>query len=92
MEDHPRNQAEFESRFGTEAACREYIICLRWHQGFVCPCCNPEGGWADPTAGPRDLRGKLFYRLLQNAVRTPATPYRTMVKALRGGRKKKHNI
>jgi transposase-like protein len=29
-------------------------------------------------------RGKLFYRLLQNAVRVPPAPYRTMVKNVRG--------
>ena len=37
-------------------------------------------------------RGKLFYRLLQNAVRVPPAPYRSMVKALRGPKAKKHNI
>jgi len=38
-------------------------------------------------------RGKLFYRLVQNAVRVPPTPYQSMVKGLRGRDKKSdHNL
>ena len=45
MEGYPRNQAEFESRFATEAACIEYLFGLRWPDGFVCPRCNSQRGW-----------------------------------------------
>jgi transposase-like protein len=37
-------------------------------------------------------RGKLFYRLLQNAVATDPTPYRMMVKHARGRKPQNHNI
>lgn len=45
MEDYPRNQAEFESRFATEAACETYLLKLRWPDGFVCPRCSGRQGW-----------------------------------------------
>ena len=45
MEDYPRNQAEFESCFATEEACREYLFGLRWPSGFVCPRCGAPQGW-----------------------------------------------
>lgn len=37
-------------------------------------------------------RGKLFYRLVQQAVAIEATPYKTMVKHVRRRRSKHHNI
>ena len=46
MEDFPRHQAEFESRFGTEDGCREYLFGLRWPEGFVCPRCQGRQGWS----------------------------------------------
>ncbi len=30
---------EFQKRFGTEEACREYLFASRWPDGFVCPGC-----------------------------------------------------
>jgi len=45
MEDYPENLAEFESRFGTEQACRDYLIKLRWPAGFVCPRCGTRSAW-----------------------------------------------
>jgi len=45
-EDYPRNLVEFEARFGTEQACREYLHRLRWPHGFVCPRCGERLGWA----------------------------------------------
>jgi len=45
MEDYPRNLAEFESRFSTEAACREYLFKLRWPRGFVCCRCGSKKAW-----------------------------------------------
>ena len=32
--------AEFEERFATEVACWEYLVALRWPDGFVCPHCG----------------------------------------------------
>ena len=39
-EDYPRTLIDFEARFSTEQACREYLVQLRWPDGFVCPRCK----------------------------------------------------
>jgi len=46
-EDYPRTLLEFEARFATEEACREYLRQSRWPEGFVCP--RGEGGTAWPA-------------------------------------------
>jgi transposase-like protein len=46
VEDYPRTLLEFERRFATDEACREYIARLRWPEGFVCPRCSNEAGWS----------------------------------------------
>jgi len=45
MEDFPKNQLEFEERFGDEEACREYLAALRWPDGFKCPSCGSCDSW-----------------------------------------------
>ncbi len=45
MEDYPRNQSEFEQRFASEEACRQYLFRLRWPDGFVCARCAGRRGW-----------------------------------------------
>ena len=45
MEDFPRDLPEFEARFSTEAACREYLFRLRWPDGFRCPRCAGRKSW-----------------------------------------------
>lgn len=45
MEDYPRTLLEFERRFASEEACREYLFTLRWPDGFVCPRCAEGKGW-----------------------------------------------
>jgi transposase-like protein len=45
MEDYPRTLAELEARFGTEAACREYLQSLRFPDGFRCPRCQGRIAW-----------------------------------------------
>lgn len=45
MEDYPRSQREFDARFGTEDACRAYLIQLRWPEGFRCPKCGQAKSW-----------------------------------------------
>jgi len=37
--DFPLTILEFQKRFGTEEACREYLFASRWPDGFVCPAC-----------------------------------------------------
>ena len=66
QEGYPRTVAELEARFGTEQACRDYLLKLRWPGGFVCPRCGGRSAWgtnrhllmcagcgyqASPTAG-----------------------------------------
>src|SRR6516162_5238615 len=46
MEGYPRNLAEFEARFSTERACREYLVRLRWPDGFRCPRCAGRKAWS----------------------------------------------
>lgn len=45
MEDYPRTLMEFESRFSSEEACVEYLIQMRWPDGFVCPACEGRKAW-----------------------------------------------
>ena len=45
MDEFPRTQGEFDARFGTEAACRAYLIRLRWPEGFRCPTCGHAKAW-----------------------------------------------
>jgi len=40
MEDYPRNLGEFNDRFTSDEACREYLRQLRWPEAFVCPRCG----------------------------------------------------
>lgn len=44
-EDYPRTQLEFEERFRTEAACKEYLVRLRWPDGFTCSNCTDKVAW-----------------------------------------------
>jgi len=45
MEDYPKTLMEFESRFSTEEACRDYLFQLRWPEGFWCPRCGHKKSW-----------------------------------------------
>ena len=45
MEDYPRTLEEFEARFVTEEACRDYLIRMRWADGFRCPRCGGLKAW-----------------------------------------------
>jgi transposase-like protein len=45
MEDYPRTAVEFEARFRSEQACREYLFQLRWPEGFRCPRCGSAKAW-----------------------------------------------
>ena len=43
--DFPRNQGEFDAQFGSEEACRAYLVRLRWPDGFRCPACGQQKAW-----------------------------------------------
>jgi transposase-like protein len=45
MDDYPKTLIEFEERFDSEEACREYLYQLRWPEGFVCPHCSHRKAW-----------------------------------------------
>lgn len=45
MEDYPKTLLDFEERFSTEEACREYLFKLRWPEGFQCPKCGYGKAW-----------------------------------------------
>jgi hypothetical protein len=40
LPDFPLTILEFQQRFGTEEACREYLFASRWPDGFICPACG----------------------------------------------------
>lgn len=46
VEDYPQNLLEFEHRFASEEACRNYLLSLRWPEGFACPRCGVRRVWA----------------------------------------------
>lgn len=45
VEDYPKTILDFEQRFATEEACREYVVQLRWPEGFCCPRCGHGEVW-----------------------------------------------
>jgi len=45
MEDYPKTILEFEKRFATEEACRQYLFDVRWPEGFCCPRCGHSEAW-----------------------------------------------
>jgi len=57
--DYPRTFQEFDARFASGAACRDYLRRLRWPQGFACPHCGVAG---EPWA---TARGVLHCRACQ---------------------------
>ena len=61
MEDYPRTLEEFEGRFATEQACREYLMQLRWPQGLCVPAV--EGGELGPAGGACCGVGNAIIRL-----------------------------
>jgi len=61
MEDYPRTLADFEKRFRSEEACRDYLFRVRWPEGFAAPVAGKaEGGGCVPRSGSvRAVRTKL---------------------------------
>lgn len=42
----PKSLREFNRRFATETDSEEFLFAVRYPQGFVCPTCEVERGWA----------------------------------------------
>jgi len=47
--DFPRSLLDFQRRFATEDACRDYLTACRWPDGFVCPRCGKSHALELPT-------------------------------------------
>lgn len=45
--DFPLTILEFQQRFDSEEACREYLFISRWPEGFVCPACGGREAGAE---------------------------------------------
>jgi transposase-like protein/ribosomal protein L37AE/L43A len=45
VEDYPETASEFGRRFSSEEACWDYLVQLRWPDGFRCPSCNGDRAW-----------------------------------------------
>lgn len=45
MNEYPMSISELESQFNTEEACQQYLISLRWPDGYICPRCGNKKGW-----------------------------------------------
>jgi transposase-like protein len=45
MQEYPERVLEFRERFATEESCRDYLVALRWPDGFVCPQCEQKKAW-----------------------------------------------
>jgi transposase-like protein len=45
MYDYPQNLFEFEELFSSNEACLEYLVRLRWPDGFICPKCGERKMW-----------------------------------------------
>lgn len=45
MAEYPKNLEELEETFSTEESCENYLIELRWPEGFQCPACGHSGAW-----------------------------------------------
>ena len=45
QEDYPEDFEQFITRFATEQDCNDYILSLRWPQGFACSRCHSDRSW-----------------------------------------------
>lgn len=43
---YPQSLGEFHAWFRSDADCLDFLAWLRWPDGFVCPKCRRQGGWA----------------------------------------------
>jgi len=77
MEDYPRTILDLEERFPNEDACRDYLMQLRWPDGFVCPRCQAKEAWSA-------TRGRLVCRVCRHQTSvTAGTVFQDTHKPLR---------
>ena len=46
MERFPKSLISFQRMFSDEAACAAWLFSMRWPEGFQCPGCGHDHGWA----------------------------------------------
>ena len=51
MERFPKSLISFQRMFPDEAACAAWLFSMRWPEGFQCPGCGHDHGWALPSQG-----------------------------------------
>jgi hypothetical protein len=45
MEIYPADAADFMAMFATDEACEDYLMRVRWPDGYVCPRCGSKDHW-----------------------------------------------
>jgi len=65
FEDFPKTLLEFERRFSDDEACRQYLIQMRWPDGFSCPRCQGRTAW--PAQRGRLICGDCRYQATATA-------------------------
>ena len=53
MEIYPDTLLEFQKMFSSEKACRDYLVKIRWDDGFCCPVCSHNKFW--------EMSSKLYW-------------------------------
>ena len=64
MEEYPKTMQEFQDSFATEDGCREYMLRLRWPEGFRCPRCGNSRAWR---------MGRMLFRCTECDLETSLT-------------------
>lgn len=73
---YPQSLGEFQAWFRTDADCLDYLAWLRWPDGFVCPKCHSQGGWATGEGQficKCDTRTSVTAGTIFDRTRTPLT-------------------
>ena len=65
VEDFPKTLLELERRFYSDEACRQYLIQMRWPDGFMCPRCRGRTAW--PAQRGRLICGDCRYQATATA-------------------------
>jgi len=56
MDSFPENQHEFDALIASEDACWQYLVSIRWPEGFRCPACGHPAAWILATGHYRCQR------------------------------------
>jgi len=64
MEEYPKTMQEFQDSFTTEDGCREYLLRLRWPEGFRCPRYGNSQAWQT---------GRMLFRCTECDLETSLT-------------------